>query len=229
MSNTNYVQRVQDPFALKTGSGVQQVQAWVISCEFYLLKQGRDFALLFVNIFCCMLDHKEPLVNPLSFLARFEVPRCSWVFVSRLSCEFTRKLWFTEPLSGTVRLPTAACQWQRIHAEEWNSTMKNSSEVPRSSTGLQGAWPGAVEQVGVSLLGDELIWCVISVTCDSRAPTFLVEQRTVTSQRWGPAGGNPSFWLQYSGFYSCAEIRGNAHFGKVSSKEKGKRSKLWFA
>lgn len=74
--------------------------------------------------FCCMLDHKEPLLNPLSFLARFEVPHFNWMFVSRLSCEFTRKLRFTEPLSGTVRLPAAASQWHRMHAEEWNNTMK---------------------------------------------------------------------------------------------------------
>lgn len=51
MSNTNYVQRVQDPFALQTGTGVQQVQEWVISCECYVLKQGRDVAPLFVDIF----------------------------------------------------------------------------------------------------------------------------------------------------------------------------------
>lgn len=74
--------------------------------------------------FCCVLDHKEALLNPLSFSARFEVPRCNWMFVSRLSCEFTGKPWFTEPLSVIVRLPTAGSQWHRIHAEEWNSTMK---------------------------------------------------------------------------------------------------------
>lgn len=93
---------------------------WILSLE-----TGKGLLPFYLSIyFCCVLHHKEPLLYPLSFLARFEVPHCSWMFVSRLSCEFTRKLWFTEPLSGTVRLPTAASQWHRIHAEEWNSSMK---------------------------------------------------------------------------------------------------------
>lgn len=151
----------------KAGSDINY-NLWILSLE-----TGKGpFPFYLLIYFCCMLDHKEPLLNPLSFLARFEVPHCSWMFVSRLSCEFTRKLWFTEPLSGTVRLPSAASQ--SIEPMQRNGTAPgNTSEVPRSSTGLEGAWPGAVEQVGVSLLGDELIYCGTSVTCDSRAPTFL--------------------------------------------------------